>query len=135
VLLVFRLQPDGFTNADLRAHLAQLLGINRDAWPAGRATYDLRRLRLHGLIERIPHTHRYRVTDTGLHHAMFLTRVHNRLLRTGTAQLADPNPPAPHPATRRHPRLRHRTRRTHPPSRPHRLTFDRIKTTSSSKAR
>jgi hypothetical protein len=26
-----------------------------------------------------------------------LTRVHNRLLRTGTAQLADPNPPTPTP--------------------------------------
>src|SRR3954451_4960514 len=74
VLLVFRLQPDGFTNADLRTHLAQLLGVSPDTWPAGRATYDLRRLRLHGLIERIPPTHRYRVTDTGLHHAMFLTR-------------------------------------------------------------
>jgi hypothetical protein len=97
VLLVFRLQPDGFTNADLRTHLTQLLGINPDDWPAGRATYDLRRLRLHGLIERIPNTHRYQVTDPGLHHAMFLTRVHNRLLRTGTAQLADPNPPAPTP--------------------------------------
>jgi hypothetical protein len=97
VLLVFRLQPDGFTNADLRHHLAQLLSTNPDTWPAGRASYDLRRLRLHGLIERIPKTHRYRVTDTGLHHAMFLTRVHNRLIRTGTAQLADPDPPAPTP--------------------------------------
>ena len=29
-------------------------------------TYDLRRLNTHGLIERIPHTHRYQVTDTGL---------------------------------------------------------------------
>jgi hypothetical protein len=97
VLLVFRLQPDGFTNADLRTHITQLLGIDQHVWPAGRATYDLRRLRLHGLIERIPKTHRYRVTDTGLHHAMFLTRVHNRLIRTGTAQLADPNPPTPAP--------------------------------------
>jgi len=59
------------------------------------ATYDLRRLRLHGLIERIPHTHRYRVTEAGLHHVTFLTRVHNRLIRTGTAQLQDPDPPAP----------------------------------------
>jgi hypothetical protein len=97
VLLVFRLQPNGFTNADLRAHLTPLLGITPDAWTAGRATYDLRRLRLHGLIERIPQTHRYRVTDTGLHHAMFLTRVHSRLIRTGTAQLADPDPPTPTP--------------------------------------
>jgi Mn-dependent DtxR family transcriptional regulator len=53
-------------------------------------TYDLCRLRQHGLIDRIPHTHRYRVTDTGLHHALFLTRAHDRLLRTGLAQLADP---------------------------------------------
>jgi hypothetical protein len=52
---------------------------------------------VHGLIERIPHTHRYRVTETGLHHARFLTRVHNRLIRTGEAQLADPQPPTPTP--------------------------------------
>jgi hypothetical protein len=97
VLLIFRLHPHGFTNADLRNHLARLLGTNPASWPAGRATYDLRRLRLHGLIERIPHTHRYRVTQIGLHHAMFLTRVHNRLIHTGEAQLADPQPPAPAP--------------------------------------
>jgi hypothetical protein len=97
VLLVFRLHPNGFTNADLRAHLTSLLGADPTTWSAGRATYDLRRLRLHGLIERIPSSHRYRVTDTGLHHAMFLTRVHNRLIRTGTAQLTDTNPPAPTP--------------------------------------
>jgi hypothetical protein len=28
---------------------------------------------------------------------MFLTRVHSRLIRTGTAQLADPDPPTPTP--------------------------------------
>jgi len=95
VLLVFRLHPNGFTNADLRSHLTLLLGADPTTWPAGRATYDLRRLRLHGLIERIPNTHRYRVTDTGLHHAMFLTRVHDRLIRTGTAHHADPDPPTP----------------------------------------
>jgi hypothetical protein len=31
---------------------------------------------VHGLIERIPHSHRYQVTDTGLHTAKLLTRVH-----------------------------------------------------------
>jgi hypothetical protein len=53
------------------------------------------RLRLHGLIQRIPHSHRYQVTDAGLHHALFLTRLHERLIRTGTAQLTDPDPPTP----------------------------------------
>jgi len=96
-LCTFRLQPNGFTNRDLRTHLAGLLGADPATWPAGRATYDLRRLRLHGLIERIPHTHRYQVTDDGLHHAMFLTRVHDRLIRPGTADHADPDPPARSP--------------------------------------
>jgi predicted MarR family transcription regulator len=58
-------------------------------------TYDLRRLRLHGLIQRIPGTRRYQVTPTGLHQAMFLTRIHDRLLRDGMAHLTDPDPPAP----------------------------------------
>ena len=60
-------------------------------------TYDLRRLRAHGLIERIPGSHRYRVTDTGLHHAMLLTHVHTRVLQPGLAQLLDPAPPRPTP--------------------------------------
>jgi len=97
VLLIFRLQPNGFSNADLRHHLTGILGVDPRAWKPGRATYDLRRLRLHGLIERIPHTHRYRVTETGLHQAMFLTRIHNRLIRTGEAHLTDSQPPAPAP--------------------------------------
>ena len=45
---------------------------------SGQMTYDLRRLRLHGLIERIPATYRYQVTAAGLRTAMFLTRVHDR---------------------------------------------------------
>ena len=53
-----------------------------------------RRLREHGLIERIPRTHRYQVTDAGLRHAMFLTRVHDRVLLTGIAQLNSPAPAA-----------------------------------------
>ena len=58
-------------------------------------TYDLRRLRTHGLIAKIAHTHRYQVTDQGLHTAMFLTRVHDRLLPTGLAHLGDQSTPGP----------------------------------------
>jgi hypothetical protein len=58
-------------------------------------TYDLRRLRHHGLIERIPHTFRYRLTDTGTRSALFLTRVHHRVWTTGLAELRDPEPPIP----------------------------------------
>jgi hypothetical protein len=44
---VFRLLPHGFRNADLRAHLAPLLGLTPADLTQGRMSYDLRRLRLH----------------------------------------------------------------------------------------
>ena len=89
-LLTFRLLPHGFTNRDLRTLVAELSGKDPKHIPAGQMTYDLRRLRAHGLIDRLPGTHRYRVTDPGLQHALFLTRTHDRLLRDGLAQLHDP---------------------------------------------
>ena len=94
VLCVFRLLPDGFTNAVLRHHLAPPLGKDPGLMTSGQITYDLRRLRLHGLIERIPHTFRYQVTDAGMRSAQFLTRLHDRVLLTGLAQITDPDPPA-----------------------------------------
>ena len=97
ILLIFRLHPAGFLNKDLRALLGEYLGRpphGPGSITASQATYDLRRLREHGLIERIPHTHRYQVTSTGLRHAMFLTRVHDRILQTGIAQLNSPAPTA-----------------------------------------
>ena len=89
---MFRLQPNGFTNRDLRPLTAELRGLAPDDVTAGQMTYDLRRLRHHGLIHRIPHSHRYRVTDTGLTTAMFLTAIHDRLLPTGLAELSTPTP-------------------------------------------
>ena len=84
-LVLFRLRPAGFTARDLRQHVAPLLGLAPDALSAGRVTYDLRRLRLHGLIARQPKRHRYRVTDAGLRLALFLPRVWARTLRPGLA--------------------------------------------------
>jgi hypothetical protein len=79
-IVLFRLLPNGFSNADLRERLVPLLG--RRIAP-GAVTYDLRRLRLHGLIRRVPQTHRYEVTTSGLRYALFFTRSYDRLLRPG----------------------------------------------------
>jgi hypothetical protein len=86
-LLVFRLLPRGFSNRDLRDHWAPLLGEPPAALTPGRMTYHLRRLRLHGLIERVPKTHRYRVTDSGWRTVLFCTRVYSRVLRPGLAHV------------------------------------------------
>jgi hypothetical protein len=44
-------------------------------------TYDLRRLRLKGLIHRIPKTHRYTATTYGLKVAFFSAKLYLRILR------------------------------------------------------
>lgn len=59
---------------------------------AGQMTYELRCLRLHGLIERAAHTNSYQVTSFGLQVTMFFTRTHNHLLRAGLSQICDPVP-------------------------------------------
>jgi len=92
-LLVHRLLPHGFTNRELRTLTAPLLGKRFEDITAGQMTYDLRRLRVHGLIERIPRSRRYHVTDTGLQHALLFTHAHDHLLRTGLALTSDPSPP------------------------------------------
>jgi len=81
--LVFDLLPNGFSNRDLRSNLAALRGQPVDQFTQGRMTYQLRRLRLHGLIERIPKTHRYRLTNFGFRVAVFCTRTYARILRPG----------------------------------------------------
>ncbi len=94
-LLIHRLLPNGFTNRDLRAVVATLLGTTIEDISAGKMTYDLRRLRVHGLIERIPKSRRYQVTDAGLRDALLFTHAHDHLLRTALAELVDPAPPWP----------------------------------------
>src|SRR5262245_2606801 len=86
-LLLFRLLPRGFSNRDLREHLAPLLGEDASALTQARMTYQLRRLRLHGLIVRQAGTHRYGVTDQGLRIALFFTRSYARVLRPGLSQV------------------------------------------------
>ena len=84
-LLLFVFVARGFTNRDLRQAFAVLLGQRPDQIGPGRMSYELRRLRLHGLIERLPGTHRYRLTDEGLRTALFYTRVYARILRPAMA--------------------------------------------------
>ena len=90
VLVLFSLQPEGFRHRQLRPLLAQLLAISESEISPGRMSYDLRRLRLHGLIERIPKTQRYRLTTFGLKTALFYSRTYQRLLRRGLSELHDP---------------------------------------------
>jgi hypothetical protein len=79
----------GFTNKSLRSLVAGLLGTD---YRSSQMTYDLRRLRLHGLILRAPGTNTYTLTSEGLRTAVFFTKLHRRIL--GPLLEAD-QPPSP----------------------------------------
>ncbi len=74
----------GFTAfRSVAGKLADLRGQPVAQFTQGRMTYQLRRLRLHGLLERIPKTHRYQLTKFGFRVAAFCTRTYSRILRPG----------------------------------------------------
>jgi hypothetical protein len=100
-VLMYDLLPAGFSNRQLRAHLAQLLGLPEASLTQGRMSYYLRRLRLHGLIHRIPKTHRYRLIDFGLRTTLFCTRSCARIFRHGLGTVSPAASPIPSPLPRR----------------------------------
>ena len=85
-----RLTAAGITNKSLRALMTGLL---QTPYTPGQMTYDLRRLRLAGLIRRIEHTNRYILTPDGIAMAVFYTKVHSRLLRPLMAARQPQAPP------------------------------------------
>jgi hypothetical protein len=84
----------GFNSRSLRTLVAGLLGTT---YTSAQMTYDLRRLRLHGLIARFPRSRTYMLTPDGVRVALFYTKVHDRLL---SPLLAADQPPAPLPLRR-----------------------------------
>ena len=96
VLCVFRLLPNGFTNRDLR----NLPRAPAGAHPRG---HDQRADHLRPAAAAHPRPHlaasrtasATRSPSPALRQALFLTRLTQRLLIPGLAQLTDPSPPAP----------------------------------------
>jgi hypothetical protein len=91
-LCVFTMLPDGITNRQLRPLVAQLLGVPDEQYTARQMGYDLRRLARKGLLHRPPWTLRYELTPYGRRVALFLTKLHLRILRPGL-RAADPRLP------------------------------------------
>jgi len=87
----------GFTNRSLRARVATLLGV---PYSMGQMSYDLRRLRMKGLITRLPRSNTYVLTPDGQRVTIFYTKLHNRLLRPLAAANDPPAPLSPPQALR-----------------------------------
>jgi hypothetical protein len=59
----------------------------------GQISYDLRRLRAHQIIERIPHSRSYQLTADGLSTALFFTRLTRRVIIPALAEITGTGPP------------------------------------------
>ncbi|MEJ5315338.1 MAG: hypothetical protein WHS45_13335 [Anaerolinea sp.] len=88
--------PSGFTNHTLREQLADLLDADHQPYTAAQMSYDLRRLRLKGIIWRIPNSYRYQLTTYGRKVAVFFSKLETRVFRQFLAAL-DPAQPVPLP--------------------------------------
>ncbi len=79
----------GLTNRTLRELIAGLI----PGYGPRQMTYDLRRLRRKGFIQRIPRTQRYELTSEGRRLAVFFTKTYTRILNPSLAEL-DPTLPS-----------------------------------------
>ena len=74
--------------------MAALLGQDLASYTAGAMTYDLRRLRLHGVIRRVPRTLRYTLTPNGMRAAFLYTSLYRRLRRPHSSERPYPQFPS-----------------------------------------
>jgi len=91
---------DGFHNRDLRRQVADLLGLALTEYTPHQMTYDLRRLRLKGLIYRPPKTNRYFVTPYGWKVARLFSRLEARVFRPAMAMFTTNDAVLPFPLRR-----------------------------------
>ncbi len=96
-LTMFQYLIDGFHNCDLRASVISFLGVREEQYTASQMTYDLRRLRLKGLIFRPPKTHRYFLTPYGWKVARLFTRLEARVFRPALAMFTGDDAVLPFP--------------------------------------
>ena len=79
--------PGELRNKTIRRTVSQLMGVSDGDYNSAQMSYDLRRLRLKGLIERISNSHSYRLTELGVKAATFFVKLYERLFRPGLAAL------------------------------------------------
>jgi hypothetical protein len=96
-LTLFQHLIDGFHNRDLRQLVADLLGVTVSQYTGTQMTYDLRRLRLKGLIFRPPRANRYFVTPYGWKVARLFSRLEARVFRPAVAMFTGNDAVLPFP--------------------------------------
>lgn len=81
---------DTFPTRDLHAPAAAVLDVTTDQYRLGSLRYDLSKLRAKGLVERVPHTRRYRLRPQGYAIYLVFVKLFERVNAPLTAGLLAP---------------------------------------------
>lgn len=68
-----------WTTAQLRQTVLEQCSLKEKDYTLNQVRYDLRKIRLHGLIERVPHSYAYRFTQRGQKLALLLIQLRKRI--------------------------------------------------------
>lgn len=79
-----------FTTADLYPHTLQGLGVAPEHYKVGSLRCDLWKLRAKGLVEKIPHSRRYRLLPHGYHISLVFLKLYEKLYAPLTAGILQP---------------------------------------------
>jgi hypothetical protein len=83
---------DTFTTAELQAAAAEALGIPVEKFPPAGLRYELWKLRAKGLVEKLPHSRRYRLLPNGYRICLLFLKLFDKIYAPLTAGLLHPYP-------------------------------------------
>ena len=82
-----------FTTAELHPQTAEALGCSTQDYPLSSLRYDLSKLRAKGLVEKLPHSRRYRLLPEGYSICLVFLKLFERIYAPLTAGLLQPFSP------------------------------------------
>ena len=81
---------DTFTTSELQVGMAEALAIAADQCPLGSVRYELSKLRCKGLVEKLPHSRRYRLLPMGYRICVVFLKLFHKIYAPLTAGLLHP---------------------------------------------
>ena len=81
---------NSFTTAELHQRVLDALGANADRYTLASLRYDLSKLRAKGLVEKLPHSRRYRLLPNGYSICLIFLKLFDRVYAPLTAGLLSP---------------------------------------------
>ena len=83
---------DTFTTVELQAAAAEALGITAEQCPLPALRYELWKLRAKGLVEKLPHSRRYRLLPNGYRICLLFLKLFDKIYAPLIAGLLHPCP-------------------------------------------